>query len=116
MKLIPAIILAALLSACGDSPPNKAYVKQELTVEGCTVKKIYNPGGPDFFMARCPGAPTATVSYQAPNGKSSTLVPAITIENLDKVKEEVATVEAREAALKKLSPSERELLGLGAKP
>lgn len=113
--VICAVLLttSALLSGCRDDGPNSniGYVKYEIAVDGCQVKYVDNPRGSNFFVARCPGESVTTTHIQQ-NGKSHTTVPVVTTQEVDDLKKKLAEAQAKQAALDKLTPEDRKLLGI----
>lgn len=100
-----------LLTGCKEDNRDRTVglVEYELKADGCTVKAIDNPKGPNFFIAKCP-AESETVTYPHRVGKTTQqLATVVTSEDLRaKLKE----VEAKEKALAKLSDEEKKLLGV----
>lgn len=110
-----AILLAtsALLVGChnNNGDTNTAFVKYEVEADGCTVKYVDNPRGYNFFIAKCP-AESQAITYQRPSGKTSATDVTITTKEVESLEQKLAEVKAKQAALNKLTPEDKKLLGI----
>jgi hypothetical protein len=106
LKLISAILVIGLLSACENS---KRYTKDTFVYEGCTISYVNEPTRANFYIARCEN--TSTLTQKVQSGKTSYQQPIITVEAED-LRKQLAQVEARDKALAKLSSEEKEILGV----
>lgn len=130
-KLNVASVLCLLLagglilvtSGCGDDyEREQAYnlahpkIEDPITVEGCDVKFVdRGQSYKSFYIAKCGDTTTTTTNYQS--GKSSARIATITkqIGDLTAERDAIAKEEnVKRAALTKLSPAEREALGIAA--
>jgi hypothetical protein len=116
---IIATLGALLLVGCGEqeaallAKPEVIYIGQ---FDGCDVKYI-NRGYQinSFYLASCVGATTTTMQYTEKSGKSTNYRTITTInKEINSLEAEKRAMEAREAALNKLTPEERNAL-LGGK-
>lgn len=108
--LLAAVVF--LLQGCGQGEPRDrtiGLVQYEIKAEGCNVKYIDNPKGPNFFIAKCP-AESETTTYQRQSGKTTTT--DATVVTSESLRRQLAEVEAKEKALAKLSDEEKKLLGV----
>lgn len=111
MKKLLFMVPCFLLAACGpDGPGNPPYVKSEFEIDGCQVKYVYHPSMPNFYIARCGN--TTTTTWQKQQGKSTVTEASINVDNADDLRNRLATVEARDKALAKLTADERKALGI----
>jgi hypothetical protein len=85
-------------------------VKKVHQIDGCEVKYVDNPYGPNFYIARCDG--TVTNTWQRQNGKSQTTEATINVNSEAELRKRLAEIEARNKALAKLSDAEKKVLGL----
>lgn len=107
--LLSAVLV--MLAGCKEDnrDRNVGVADYEIQAEGCTVKYIDNPKGYNFFIAKCP-AESETVTYRRQSGKTQyTTATVVTSESLRK---QLSEVEAKEAALAKLSPEDKKALGI----
>ena len=108
------ILLALMLTACSDPDPNAPKpvptVKKTLTVDGCEVKYVDNPYGPNFYIARCGN--TVTNTWQRQSGKSSVTEATVNVDTEAELRKKLAEIEAKNKALAKLSAEEKKALGL----
>lgn len=107
MKRLLILSSLVLLSACNSDKP--LHVQDSFEIEGCVVKSVYNPRGYDFFIAHC-RADSEIITGRRTNGKSSAPIP--TIMTSDALRAQLADVEAKEKALSKLSPEDKQALGI----
>jgi hypothetical protein len=84
-------------------------IDYELKADGCVVKAIDNPRGPNFFIAKCPAA-SETTTYQHQQGKVTK--PLATVVTSEDLRKQLAEIEAKEKALAKLTIQEKVLLGI----
>lgn len=102
------------LTSCGNPDPNAPKpmlaVKKVHEIDGCEVKYIDNPYGPNFYIARCDG--TVTTTWQRQNGKSQTTEAMINVNSEVELRKRLADIEAKNRALAKLSDEEKKTLGL----
>lgn len=108
------ILLALMLTACGDPDPNAPKpmlaVKKVHNIDGCEVKWIDNPYGPNFYIARC--GDTVTNTWQRQSGKTQITEATINVNSEAELRKRLAEIEARNKALAKLSAEEKKALGL----
>lgn len=105
-KLIPLCVFSLALIGCSPSEtPRVASVRYAIDVDGCTVKYIDNPHGNNFYIAKCP-AESETVSLF--RGKGGAVGSISTTE----LRQQLMDAEAKEKALSKLTPQEKQLLGI----
>jgi hypothetical protein len=101
---------SALLTGCNENRDRTVgNVEYEIKADGCVVKAIDNPKGPNFFIAKCPAA-SETTTYQYQQGKTTR--PLATVVTSDDLRNQLAEVEAKEKALSKLTETEKKLLGV----
>ena len=109
-----AVLLVLMLTACGESDPNAPKpmlaVKKVHNIDGCEVKYIDNPYGPNFYIARC--GDTITNTWQRQSGKSQITEATINVNSEAELRKRLAEIEARNKALAKLSAEEKKALGL----
>jgi len=102
---------SALLTGCNENRDRTVgNVEYEIKADGCTVKAIDNPKGPNFFIAKCPAA-SETTTYQHQQGKVTH--PLATVATTDNLRKQLEIAEAKERALSKLTDDEKKLLGVG---
>lgn len=114
------LILSFLITLSGCESEGTTQLKSNPqivnigTIEGCEVKYV-NRGYKDnsFYIAKCNGTQTTTENYTERTGKNNTerTHTAITYE-IQKLQKEAADIEMRNKALEKLTPSEKEALGI----
>lgn len=114
-KLIGALAVVVLtVSGCFQADPNapKPVPKIIATVEvdGCEVKYIDNPHYPNFYIARCDN--TVTNTWQRRSGKATITEATINVDVEADLRKQLAEIEARNKALKKLSDEDKKLLGI----
>jgi hypothetical protein len=104
------------LAACGSDDPNRPSVSNPKTgvigtFDGCEVSYV-NRGYRDnsFYLAKCPAA-SGTLSGLYRSGKSTYPTQTITIQDAEATLKAQAE-EKRNNALAKLTPEERQLLGV----
>jgi hypothetical protein len=107
--LLAAVVF--LLSGCKEENRDRTVglIEYEIKADGCTIKAIDNPKGPNFFIAKCP-AESETVTYPYRQGKVTT--PLATVVTSEDLRTKLKEVEAKEKALAKLSDEEKKLLGV----
>lgn len=109
-----ALLLALMLTACGPVDPNapkpKPTVVKTVEVDGCEVKYVENPYGPNFYIARCSN--TVTNTWQRKSGKSTVTEATVNVDTETELRKRLAEVEAKNKALAKLSDAEKKALGL----
>lgn len=108
-NLILALCAVFVLAACQDQP-DAIYVKDNFEVDGCTVKYVNHPRLPNFYIARC--GTTTTYSHEYSVGKSRAMTANVVAESSDELRKRLASVEAREKAMSKLSDEEKAVLGV----
>lgn len=116
-------LLALSLAACSPDPQTQARIDElqknpEISVvgefDGCTVKfvnRYYRDSS--FYLARCGDTTATTRQYSERSGKSS--IPRTSLEitqEIAKLQQEAKEAAAREKALSKLTPEERQALGV----
>lgn len=115
-----AAVLAAsvLLTGCNEKE-NVLYASPEVisvgTFDGCAVTFVERGWEKlSFYMAKCPGnSATTTRNYSTKNGKSTAFNRStVIVQEIETLMAEKIEIEAREAALAKLSPTERTALGI----
>jgi hypothetical protein len=114
MKTILLAVSVLALTACspdGNYASKVAYVKYEIEADGCNVKAIENPRGANFFIAKCPAVST-TVTHVQQNGKSSTTIPVVTMQEVTELEKKLADAKAKQSALDKLSTEDKKALGI----
>ena len=98
------------LAGCNENRDRTVGIADyEIKAEDCVVKYIDNPKGHNFFIAKCPAA-SETISWQQQQGKSS--YTTATVVTSERLRTQLAEVEAKEKALAKLSIQEKVLLGI----
>jgi uncharacterized lipoprotein YehR (DUF1307 family) len=114
VRFLIVMIVSLSLLACGDPDPNAPKpvptVKKTLTVDGCEVKYVDNPYGPNFYIARC--GDTVTNTWQRQSGKSSITEATVNVNSEAELRKRLAEIEAKNKALAKLSADEKKALGL----
>jgi hypothetical protein len=85
-------------------------VRKVHQIDGCEVKYVDNPYGPNFYIARC--GDTVTNTWQRQSGKSQTTEATINVNSEQELRKRLAEIEARNKALAKLSDAEKKALGL----
>lgn len=118
-KPLIALLLVSTLALSGCNEEAKAlYASPQVQdvgeFDGCQVKFV-NRGYEiaSFYIARCGSTVTTTTNWNQRSGKSSTFRRSTVInDEIEKLQAEKAESEAREKALSKLSPAEREALGI----
>jgi hypothetical protein len=114
MKYLALIFMALTLTGCGDSDPNAPKpmlaVKKVHQIDGCEVKYVDNPYGPNFYIARC--GETVTNTWQRQSGKTQVTEATINVNSEAELRKRLAEIEARNKALAKLSDAEQKALGL----
>jgi len=114
-RLMYVAIGVALLSLTGCDEP-KQVKNPEIydlgTFDGCGVKYV-NRGYKDnsFYIARCGTTSTATGGYET-GGKPRQHIPQVTIVDEGAMDAQIQALQEKKAALNKLTPRERELLGI----
>ena len=113
MKLVLLFAGVLLLAGCKEDGRDTSigYVKYDIAVDGCQVKYVDNPKGANFFIAKCPGESVTTTHIQQ-NGKTQTTIPVVSTQEVDDLKKRLAEAEAKQAALNKLTPEDKKLLGI----
>jgi hypothetical protein len=117
-KVILAVCVGVLLTGCNekeDALRANPEVANIGTFDGCEVSFVnrgYNEL--NFYMAKCPGNSTTTTrNFRVQSGKSTVFKRSTAIvQEIDALMSEKIELEAREAALAKLSPAERTALGI----
>ena len=108
------MITSLTLLACGDPDPNAPKpmlaVRKVHNIDGCEVKYIDNPHGPNFYIARC--GDTITNTWQRQNGRSQITEATINVNSETELRKRLAEIETRNKALAKLSDAEKKALGL----
>jgi hypothetical protein len=108
------MVVSLSLLACGEPDPNAPKpmlaVKKVHNIDGCEVKYIDNPYGPNFYIARC--GETVTNTWQRQSGKSQITEATINVNSEQELRKRLAEIEAKNKALAKLSPEEKKALGL----
>ena len=112
------------LTACSD--PKEEALAQKLqstpelvevgTFDGCTVKYVnryYRDRS--FYLARCQDTTTLTQQYMESQGKTQVARTRVQItQEMAQLEKERDALDKKESALKKLTPAERQALGLTA--
>jgi hypothetical protein len=111
--LILSTVSAFLFTGCDRNEP--PHIINSVEVDGCIISEIYNPRGRNFFIAKCSGD-SVTVTTPNNSGKVNAQVPTVTvspsIEDIEKLKKQLAVAEAKERAMSKLTSEECKLLNL----
>ncbi len=111
MRKLILLAIAVMLTACNDGANARdPIIRNTFEVDGCQVKYIDPPNLPNFYIARCGNTSTTTWKHQA--GKSSTTYSSITVESTDDLRKRLAESEARDKAMAKLSPEDKQALGI----
>lgn len=107
------VAFATMLTGCQDDTRDqtKGYIKYELEADGCVVKYVDNPRGYNFFIAKCPGA-SSTITHQRSSGKTTTTEVTVVTDDADVLRQKLKEIEARKAALSKLSDEDKKVLGI----
>lgn len=104
------VATSALLTGCNENRDRTVgNVEYEIKADGCTVKAIDNPKGPNFFIAKCPAA-SETTTYQHQQGKTTR--PLATVVTSEDLRKQLEVTEAKERAMAKLTAEEKKLLGV----
>ena len=101
------------LAGCNENRDRTiGNVEYEIKADGCTVKAIDNPKGPNFFIAKCPAA-SETTTYQHQQGKSSHPLATVTTgPSASEISWQLEVAQARARALDKLSDLDKRMLGI----
>lgn len=111
MRKVIFLIATLMLTACNEGANARdPIVRNTFEVDGCQVKYIDPPNLPNFYIARCGNTSTTTWKHQA--GKSSTTYAAINVESTDDLRKRLSEAEARDKAMAKLSPEDKQALGI----
>ena len=112
------IAVSALLTGCNEKEDALRVAPETSSVgtfDGCEVSFV-NRGYNDlsFYMAKCPGNSTTTTrNFSVQSGKARVFKRSTVIaQEIETLMAEKIEIEAREAALAKLSPTERTALGI----
>ena len=119
MKYTLAFILVAtvLLSGCNEEEKAllaKPSISEIGEFDGCNVKFV-NRGYEklSFYIAKCDTTSTSTTNYTTSSGKSTTFRrKTIITKEIEKLQAEKADLDAKAAAMEKLTPTERKALGI----
>ncbi len=122
-RALAGLAVVALLAACAPSPQEQARIEElqknpEISVvgtfDGCEVKfvnRYYRDHS--FYLARCADTSTTTRQFTEAQGKSQVGRTRVDItQHVERLQAELRELDAREQALKKLSPEERKALGI----
>jgi hypothetical protein len=117
MRTFFLIALLALLTGCEEDDARTAKLTKPIivdigVVEGCSVKFIDRGWRDDsFYIAKC--GTTTVQTYQYASGKSHVMQATITdMAAIDEQLKQLQRLQDTKAALEKLSPHEKELLGI----
>lgn len=105
------LVLPALLVGCNeDGHARDPEIRRVFEVDGCQVKYIDPPSLPNFYIARCGN--TTTNTWQQSSGKSTTTYATVNVDTTEELRKRLEAAEARDKALAKLTPAERQALGV----
>lgn len=110
MQKLIFLIVAVMLTACEAQTHREPQITRVFEVDGCEVKYIDPPNLPNFYIARCGN--TTTTTWKQQQGKSTTTYGAITVESTADLRKRLAESEARDKAMAKLSPEDKQALGI----
>lgn len=104
IKHVSIIAVALLLAAC-SKPAHEIQAGLPHGLKDCTYFEVDRGGGNRLHVIRCPASTTSTQWNHGKNNSQSTTADVV---------EDAATLQqkAREIALSKLTPAEREVLGI----
>lgn len=124
LRSVAVLCAASALAGC-QSEKEKEAVAQQMknpiitnvgTFDGCEVKYVnryYSENS--FYLARCGSTTAATGREAYRSGKTTRYRDRLSITHeLEELQKELSTLDARAAALARLSPAERAALGLSS--
>lgn len=121
MKLLgifTAVLITMLLAACNDPGPSvesqQATFNKKVEEDGCTIKYLgkypmATTSDIPVMMVKCEAKTATTANYQVHEGKFLNAKSSVVIEGIEK---QISELNKKKAALEKLSPEDRKLLGL----